>query len=101
MVREIPRCLFASARARPVGCLAPLGCYATGFCNCLSTNHNGRDRTPGDPQSYFNENLVWLRLRRTEDVAPTDGGECLTSVGVTRDKLFSFFTVILPREICI
>ena len=30
------RRLFASARARPVGCLAPLGCYATRFCNCLN-----------------------------------------------------------------
>jgi hypothetical protein len=36
-----------------------------------STDHNGRDRTLGDPQSYFNENLVLLRLRRSQSLRPT------------------------------
>ena len=35
-----------------------------------STDHNGRDRTLGGPQSYFNENLVLLRLRRSQSPRP-------------------------------
>ena len=62
---------FAAAGVRAEGAAIPRSPTGDLWYAVDSADHNGRDRTLGDPQSYFNENLVLLRLRRSQSLRPT------------------------------